>query len=102
MATEARDHAAAAVRMAESQGMIRVRGVEERGIHREVLRRPTEQGRLVRVARGTYAPASAEPSTHHDLAVAALLVREGMGHDLPAVRREQVDRPQHHGQRQAL
>lgn len=72
------DPAAAAMQMAESQGMIRVRDAEERGIHREVLRRLTEQGRLVRVARGAYAPASAEPSTHHDLAVAATRVPGGV------------------------
>jgi len=58
--------------------MIRVRDAEDRGIHREVLRRLTDQGRLVRVARGTYAPASADPSTHHDLAVAATRVPQGV------------------------
>lgn len=63
--------------MAESRGLIRVRDAEERGIHREVLRRLTEQGRLIRVARGTYAPAAAEFSTHHDLALAATLVPHG-------------------------
>lgn len=66
------------MRMAESQGMIRVRDAQERGIHREVIRRLAEQGRLVRVTRGTYAPASAEPSTHHDLAVAATRVPHGI------------------------
>ena len=36
------------------------------------------------------------------VADAALVVREGVGDDLPAVRREPVDRAQHHHQRQAL
>lgn len=66
------------MQLAESQGMIRVRDAEDRGIHREVLRRLTDQGRLVRVARGTYAPASSDPSTHHDLAVAATRVPQGI------------------------
>ena len=66
------------MQLTESQGMIRVRDAEDRGIHREVLRRLTEQGRLVRVARGTYAPASTDPSTHHDLAVAATRVPQGV------------------------
>jgi len=73
-----KDPTHAALRMAESQGMIRVRDAEEHGIHREVLRRLAEQGRLIRVARGTYAPASAEFSTHHDLAVAATRVPHGI------------------------
>lgn len=37
--------------------------------------------------------------SHED---APLIVREGMGDDLSAIRREQVDRPQHHGERSAL
>lgn len=78
MATEPRDHATAAMQMAESQGMIRVRDAEEQGIHRAVPRRLTEQGRLVRVARGNYASVSAEPSTHHDLAVAATRAPQGV------------------------
>lgn len=78
MAPKAPDPAEAAMQLAESQGMIRVRDAEDRGIHREVLRRLTEQGRLVRVARGTYAPASSDPSTHHDLAVAATRVPQGI------------------------
>lgn len=78
MAPKPPDPAEAAMQLAESQGMIRVRDAEDRGIHREVLRRLTEQGRLVRVARGTYAPASSDPSTHHDLAVAATRVPQGV------------------------
>ena len=78
MAPKPPDPAEAAMQLAESQGMIRVRDAEDRGIHREVLRRLTEQGRLVRVARGTYAPASADPSAHHDLAVAATRVPQGV------------------------
>jgi len=35
------------------------------------------------------------------VADATILVREGMGHELPAIRGEQVDRPQHHGQGQS-
>lgn len=78
MAPKPPDPAEAAMQLAESQGMIRVRDAEDRGIHREVLRRLTEQGRLVRVARGTYALASSDPSTHHDLAVAATRVPQGV------------------------
>lgn len=78
MATKPPDPVTAAMRLAESQGMIRVRDAEAQGIHREVLRRLTRQGRLVRVSRGTYAPASADPSTHLDLAVAATRVPGGV------------------------
>lgn len=67
-----------ALRLAKTSGLIRVRDAEERGIHREVLRRLTKQGRLTRVSRGTYAPANAEASTHHDLAIAATRVPRGV------------------------
>ena len=78
MASSVPDPASIALKMAESGGLIRLRDAEERGVHREVLRRLTEQGRLVRVARGTYALASAEVSTHHDLALAATRVPHGV------------------------
>ncbi len=68
----------AAIRLAQSHGLIRVRDAEARGIHREVLRRLTEQGRLTRVARGTYASADADSSSHHDLAIAATRVPGGV------------------------
>ena len=71
------DPAQTALDMAHRQGMIRLRDAMEQGIHPEVLRRLTDQGKLVKIARGTYALASADISTHHDLAIASARVPSG-------------------------
>lgn len=68
----------AALRLASAGGLLRVRDAQACGIHREVIRRLAAAGRLVRVARGTYAAAGAELSAHHDLALGATLVPRGV------------------------
>jgi len=71
------DPAQTALEMVHHQGVIRLRDAMELGIHPEVLRRLTDQGKLVKIARGTYALASADISTHHDLAIASARVPSG-------------------------
>jgi len=63
--------------MAERLGVLRLRDARAEGIHPEVLRRLARQGQLVKIARGIYAPASADLSTHHDLALASARVPHG-------------------------
>lgn len=71
------DPSQAALRMAERLGVLRLRDARAEGIHPEVLRRLARQGQLVKIARGIYAPASADLSTHHDLALASARVPHG-------------------------
>ncbi len=71
------DPSQAALRMAERLGVLRLRDARAEGIHPEVLRRLALQGQLVKIARGIYAPASADLSTHHDLALASARVPHG-------------------------
>lgn len=71
------DPSQAALRMAERLGVLRLRDARAEGIHPEVLRRLARQGQLVKIARGIYALASADLSTHHDLALASARVPHG-------------------------
>ncbi len=71
------DPSQAALRMVERLGVLRLRDARAEGIHPEVLRRLARQGQLVKIARGIYALASADLSTHHDLALASARVPHG-------------------------
>lgn len=67
-----------AMQLAVRHGVVRVRDAVAHDIHPEVLRRLVQQGRLVKVGRGMYVPASADPSAHHDLALATARVPQGV------------------------
>ncbi|OIO91367.1 MAG: transcriptional regulator [Anaerolineae bacterium CG2_30_64_16] len=59
-------------------GVLRPRDLDPHGIPREYLRRLSEQGLLVRVARGLYMLPDAPISEHHSLAEAAKRVPNGV------------------------
>ena len=54
--------------------LVRSRDLEARGTPRGAIRRLVDQGRLLRLGRGIYAPADFSPTEHHGLAVAAAKV----------------------------
>lgn len=56
------------------------------GLHPEQVRRLTRQGKLTRLGRGLYAPASFSPSEHHTLAEVAKRVPRGIVCLLTALR----------------
>ena len=58
-------------------GVFRLKEAKALGIHPEQVRRLTRQGHLTRLARGLYAPASAEPGEYHTLAEVAKRVPKG-------------------------
>ena len=57
--------------------LFRLREAVESGYHPETVRRLTDQGQIVRVGRGLYAPSSAKPTEHHSLAAVAARVPRG-------------------------
>ena len=63
---------------ARDRGMLRVAEARRLGFHPELLRRGVAAGDLVKLGRGVYGPADAEPTEHHTLAVAAKLVPRGV------------------------
>lgn len=65
-------------RLARKQGSIRARDLKRRGLPSVYLGRLVRQGRLVRRARGIYAPAQQEISDTHDWELACLRVPNGM------------------------
>jgi predicted transcriptional regulator of viral defense system len=67
-------------------GVFRLKEAKALGLHPEQVRRLTRQGHLVRLGRGLYAPASAEPSEHHTLAEVAKRVPKGIVCLLTALR----------------
>lgn len=81
-----RHNAAGLLAAARERGMIRLRDARDLGFHPELLRRLVEAGSLVRVSRGVYGPADAEPSEHHSLAVVAARVPRGVVCLLSALR----------------
>ena len=58
--------------------MLRVAEAQRLGFHPELLRRGVAAGDLVKLGRGVYGPADAEPTEHHTLAVAAKCVPRGV------------------------
>lgn len=71
-------------------GMVRLRDLQKQGLHPEHLRRLVAEGRIVRVARGVYASADAEPTGNHSLAQAAKQVPHGVICLLSALRFHEV------------
>ncbi len=59
-------------------GVIRAKDVEEKGIHRQYLKRLEQQGLLVRSARGIYTFADTEITSSHTLAETAKRVPHGV------------------------
>jgi predicted transcriptional regulator of viral defense system len=72
--------------LARRKGILRVKDLRETGIHPEYLRRLCQAGRLVRIGRGLYLPADAQPSAHISLAQAARRVPHGIVCLLSALR----------------
>jgi predicted transcriptional regulator of viral defense system len=72
--------------LARRRGILRVKDLREAGIHPEYLRRLCQAGRLVRIGRGLYLPADAQPSAHISLAQAARRVPHGIVCLLSALR----------------
>lgn len=64
--------------LARRKGILRVKDLHEAGIHPEYLRRLCEKGALIRVARGLYMPADAQPAANVSLAQAARRVPRGV------------------------
>src|ERR1035437_2029206 len=65
-------------RLARQQGSIRARDLKRRGLPSVYLGRLVRQGRLVRHARGVYAPAKQEISGTHDWELACLRLPNGV------------------------
>jgi len=78
------------LQMIRDGGMVGLRDLRERGLHPEHLRRLVAAGLIVRVARGVYALADAEPTSNHSLAQAAKQVPRGVVCLLSALRFHEV------------
>lgn len=65
-------------RLARQQGSIRARDLARRGLPSVYLGRLVRKGRLVRRARGVYAPADQEISSTHDWELACLRMPKGI------------------------
>jgi len=63
--------------LADEQGILRAREVEEKGISRKYLARLVDRGGLVRIGRGLYRRPDHEVTANHSLAVAAKRVPKG-------------------------
>jgi len=74
----ARSPSETALALARQLGVLRVRDAMSKGIHPEVLRRLVAAGKLAKVGRGMYAPASTDPSEHTSLVHAAARVPSGV------------------------
>ena len=72
--------------LAKRKGILRVKDLHAAGIHPEYLRRLREKGMLVRIGRGLYMPADAQPSANISLAQAARRVPHGIVCLLSALR----------------
>ncbi len=76
--------------LAKRKGILRVKDLREAGIHPEYLRRLCEKGALIRVARGLYMPADAQPTANVGLAQAARRVPHGVICLLSALRFHEI------------
>jgi predicted transcriptional regulator of viral defense system len=72
--------------LAKRKGILRVKDLCDAGIHPEYLRRLSKKGTLLRIGRGLYMPADAQPSTNISLAQAARRVPHGVVCLLSALR----------------
>src|SRR5690606_13127633 len=80
------DQTTAVLNLAEERGIITAHDLQEHGLPRRYLSRLAERGELQRVARGLYALPDREVSEHHDLAVVAKRVPQGVVCLLSALR----------------
>lgn len=64
--------------LARSQGIVRLRDLAAKGLHREALRRACKRGDLVRVGRGLYSLPDAVVTEHRSLVEAAKRVPAGV------------------------
>ena len=72
--------------LAKRRGILRVKDLRDAGIHPEYLRRLCEKGVLIRIGRGLYMPADAQPSANLSLAQASRRVPHGVVCLLSALR----------------
>jgi predicted transcriptional regulator of viral defense system len=72
--------------LAKRRGILRVKDLRDAGIHPEYLRRLCERGVLVKIGRGLYMPADAQPSANLSLAQASRRVPHGVVCLLSALR----------------
>lgn len=61
----------------ENKGVFRLAEARALGLHSEQVQRLARQGKLTRLGRGLYAPASAVPTEYHTLAEVAARVAKG-------------------------
>ncbi len=64
--------------LSREMGVIRAKDVEQKGIHREYLKRLEQQGLLIRSARGVYTFADADITERHTLVEAVQRVPNGI------------------------
>jgi predicted transcriptional regulator of viral defense system len=76
--------------LAKRKGILRVKDVRAAHIHPEYLRRLCEKGTLIRVGRGLYMPADAQPTANVSLAQAARRVPHGIVCLLSALRFHEI------------
>jgi predicted transcriptional regulator of viral defense system len=76
--------------LAKRKGILRVKDVRAAHIHPEYLRRLCERGTLIRVGRGLYMPADAQPTANVSLAQAARRVPHGIVCLLSALRFHEI------------
>ncbi len=79
-------HMSKSLKPLRDKAVFRLKEAKRLGLHPEQVRRLVHQGHLVRLGRGLYAPASAEPSEFHTLAEVAKLVPTGIVCLLTALR----------------
>lgn len=68
------------------KGLFRFTEATNAGVHPEVVRRLTRQGKIIRLGRGLYSASSLEPTEHHTLAEVAKRVPKGIVCLLTALR----------------
>jgi predicted transcriptional regulator of viral defense system len=76
--------------LAKRKGILRAKDVRAAHIHPEYLRRLCEKGTLIRVGRGLYMPADAQPTANVSLAQAARRVPHGIVCLLSALRFHEI------------
>ena len=76
--------------LAKRKGILRVKDLHEAGIHPEYLRRLCKKGMLVRIGRGLYMPADAQPTANAGLAQVSRWVPHGVVCLLSALRFHEI------------
>jgi predicted transcriptional regulator of viral defense system len=76
--------------LAKRKGILRVKDLQKAGIHPEYLRRLCEKGTLIKIGRGLYLPADAQPSANTSLAQVSRRVPRGIVCLLSALRFHEI------------